>query len=308
MNARSSVRGFLTYWLENVRAKRKAKTHKCYSDTVRLYVPASFQDLELGLVTPLDVEEVITALSSKSPRIRQLTHAVLRSAFKSAVSWRLIPSNPVEGVEAPKVPKTEMSTWSADELRRFLAYVKGDRFELLFRLAAETGWREGELLALRWSDFNFTSGTVTCSRTLTEIDGRLSFGEPKTEAGKRTVSLSAEMLKFINGTLFVELYVEPDWLVFRTRENTPVSMANFFKHFQKRVKEAGVKRIRFHDIRHTNATLSLINGVDPRTLAGRLGHSDVRTTLSIYGKFTREGDKKAADLLGSIISGNGENK
>jgi integrase len=289
-----TARAFFVKWLQVIQAKRKPKTYECYASTLERYVPDTLKNQPLASVTPLDIESVLLALQDKSPRIRQLTHAVLRAAFKQAVGWRLISSNPVDGVEAPRVPKKKLAVWTPMELRRFLDHVRAqnDRFLLLYELAAETGWREGELLGLMDTDLN-EANELTCSRTLTEINGLFSYGSPKTESGKRTITLSANLANKIR--------TSGRGLLFRTREGTPVSKSNFYKKFQQRVKEVGVPRIRFHDIRHTNATILLNSKVSARTVADRLGHSDPGTTLSLYGHFTKEGDVMAMNAMVEVM-------
>lgn len=295
-----TVHGFFNQWLTIIKTKRKPKTHACYSDTVRLYITSHLPNKALAGVTPLDVEAVLLALSTKSARVRQLTHAVLRAAFAQALAWRLIPYNPVSGVEAPRVPKATMKVWTADEARRFLASTSTDRLSLLYELALETGWREGELLGLRWGDLNFSTKTLTCNRTLTELDGQFSYGLPKTSAGSREITLSEGLLNALR--MYSTARCAPD-LMFVTREGTPHSKSNFRKEFLRAVKKAGVPVIRFHDLRHTNAVLCLTAGVDANTLAGRLGHSDPRTTVSIYGKFTKAGDAAASKTISNILGG-----
>lgn len=305
-----TVHGFFNQWLAIIKTKRKPKTHACYSDTVRLYITPHLSNGALKDVTPLDIEAVLLALGTKSARVRQLTHAVLRAAFAQALAWRLIPYNPVSGVEAPRVPKATMKVWTAEEAKKFLASSVNDRLGLLYKLALETGWREGELLGLHWSDINFTDGTLTCNRTLTELEGRFSFGLPKTSAGKRTVTLGRGLLQDLitaheNSLPHWDLDGTPNrkGMLFTTREGTPHSKSNFRKEFLRAVKKAGVPVIRFHDLRHTNAVLCLTAGVDANTVAGRLGHSDPRTTVSIYGKFTKAGDSAASKTISNILGG-----
>lgn len=295
-----TVHGFFKRWLTIIKTKRKPKTHACYSDTVRLYITPNLDDKALASVTPLDVEAVLLALGTKSARVRQLTHAVLRAAFAQALAWRLITYNPVSGVEAPKVPKTTMKVWTADEARRFLVSASTDRLSLLYELALETGWREGELLGLHWSDIEFSTRTLTCSRTLTELSGQFSFGSPKTSAGSREITLSEGLTSALRSAFSSR---DASGMLFTTQAGTPHSKSNFRKEFLRAVTKAGVPVIRFHDLRHTNAVLCLTAGVDSNTLAGRLGHSRPETTIGIYGKFTKAGDAAASKTISNILGG-----
>jgi integrase len=304
-DSKQSVRGYLTTWLVNVKPTVRLNTYTCYEDTVKRYIEPHLGATALDKVTPVHIRATLAALEAdgKSPRVRQLTHAVLRRALGQACEDGLITRSPVPK-ESPKVEKRTMVVWTDEQAREFLAVARRERLWALYVVALFSGMREGEILGLQWSDIDLRTGIISVQHNLVESRGKiLGLFPPKTGRGARTVSLpdtavsalQAQKARLLEEGLGVAGYVFP------SRTGTPINKHNLLRAFKAVCLRAGVPKIRFHDLRHTNATLLLQAGIHPKVVADRLGHADVSMTLNIYSHAVQglqaEAGKKLEDLL-----------
>lgn len=202
-----------------------------------------------------------------SPRRVAYIRAVLRRALGQALKWNLVSRNVATLVDPPRQVRHEISPLSPDECQRLLVEVRGDRLEALFVVALATGARQGELIGLRWSDLDLDAGTLTVRRARAmQADGSLGFSEPKSEKSRRTISLPAIALVALRAhrlrQLEERLGLGPNWrdteLVFTTTIGTPLDGAAITHRFQAHLAAAGIPRRRFHDLRHSAATLLLV--------------------------------------------------
>jgi integrase len=215
----------------------------------------------------------------------------LHKALEQAVRWNLIPNNVADAVRVPKPTPKCISPLSSDETRSLLEAARGNRLEALYVSAVHTGMRQGELLALNWQDVDLDEGVVRVSQTLTRDGGRLSTGEPKTKRSRITIHLTQTVVRKLKGHLERQqeemerlggLYRDQG-LVFTTEVGTLINPTNLRKRSLSFLLErAGLKRIRFHDLRHTCATLLLSKNVHPKYVQELLGHSSVTITLDTY--------------------------
>ncbi len=180
-----------------------------------------------------------------------------------------------------------------------------------FTLLALTGMRRGEALGLRWSDIDFDAFQIAIVQTVTAIEGKVVMGRPKTAGSRRTVYVHDATIKALRQQRQLQaeerLAAGPAWapdndLVFRSRTGEPVNPDRFSRHFDKIVAEADVPRIRLHDLRHTNATLSLKAGVHPKIVSERLGHASIAITLDLYSHVTPGISRDAAATVESMMS------
>lgn len=184
-----------------------------------------------------------------------------------------------------------MRTLSAEETRRLLEAAHGDKLEALYVLAVTTGMRQGELLAIKWQDVNLEKATVSVRRTLTKSGGRLLLGEPKTKKSRRTIQLTKAAVRSLREHLarqikeierLGDLYRD-EGLVFTTEVGTLINPTNLRKRsFASLLKQARLSHIRFHDLRHTCATLLFGAGVHPKYVQELLGHANIAVTLDTY--------------------------
>ena len=227
-----------------------------------------------------------------SPATAHQAFRVLREALRQAVTWGMLPQSPVSMVRAPRVPTKEMNVWDEEQIRLFLAEAKrSSACYPLYLMAILTGMRQGELLALRWQDVDWTYGRASVRQTLVRVKGQTLFREPKSPRSRRTITLPAVVLEALRTVkadqddirrLLGTEYADHS-LVFCQPNGRPLHAHNLVQRdFRRVVRLAGLPRIRLHDLRHTHATLLLREGVHPKVVQERLGHSQISTTLDTY--------------------------
>jgi integrase len=239
-----------------------------------------------------------------------LYHNVLHRALDQAVKWQLLARNPCDAVDAPREAAPETATWNANEARAFLAAAVGHDLVALFTLALHTGMRRGELLGLRWQDVDLDRGALAVRRTMTRGQDGLAFGEPKSAAGRRALALPAPCVDALRShrvrQLERRLQLGAAWqdtdLIFERGDGTLLHPNTVTYAFQHVAAHAGVPRIRFHDLRHTAATLMLANGEHPKIVQERLGHADISMTLNRYSHVSMDMQRDAADRLAALLA------
>lgn len=226
-----------------------------------------------------------------APRCVEMVHSVLRMALRRAVQWDLISRSPVQLVKPPRPTPKEMQTLSPAEVHIFFEHTKDDRLHGLWVVLLTTGLRIGEAMALRWDDIDLETGSLTVRRTVQRLKGRgLVVGEPKTARSRRTVYLSAGSivaLKLHEARQKIERRNARDlWqdrnLVFCTEVGGFTDPAGINLALHRRLKAAGLPKLRVHDLRHTAATYLLSLGVHPKVVQDMLGHSSIAQTLDTY--------------------------
>jgi integrase len=244
-------------------------------------------------------------------RTIRINHSVLHRALNQAIKRGLIGRNPADGVTVPRQVQAEMKIWEEGEITRFLIAIKGNRNEALFHLALKTGMRQGELLGLKWSDLDWTKGILRVQRQVQRINNKgFLFSEPKTRAGRRSIQLGEFTLQVLREhykrqglekVLAGDRWVEND-LVFPSSVGTPIDQRNLQRTYASLVKKAGVQKIRFHDLRHTAASVMLNHGIPVIVVSRILGHSRPSITLDIYGHLIHDMQVEAARIMDDAIT------
>jgi integrase len=272
---------YLARWLnDSVKGSVKPITHKSYAMLVNKHVVPALGNVRLSKLTPAHLQSFYRSKldAGLSPRTVQYLHAVLHRALKQALRWGLVTRNVAEAVDPPKVHKKEITPLSPEQARTFLEAARGDRLETLYVLAVHTGMRQGELLSLRWDDVDLDAGVLRVRGT-------------KTARSRRTVKLSETALYALRNHLSRQLdeidRVGSLWrengLVFATEIGTPLNRHNLTQRsFKPLLKGAGLPQIRFHDLRHTCATILLSQGVHAKFVQELLGHATISITLDTY--------------------------
>lgn len=226
-----------------------------------------------------------------SPATVQKIHVVLHKALSQAVKWALLPRNVTEAVSVPRPDRREIRPLSAAEVRKLLEAARGDHLKALWVLAVHTGMRQGELLALKWTDVDLETGNVSVRRTLTRESGHYKLGEPKTNRSRRTVKLTGAATEALRDHLIYQMkemdrlgdLYQDQGLVFTTDSGAPINPSNIRnRNLSRLLGLAGLPKIRFHDLRHTCATLLLSRNVHPMIVQEMLGHANVAITLDTY--------------------------
>lgn len=309
-NDNLTVEAFLNSWLEvSVKNSVRPRTFDSYSDLVKLYLNPRIGKFKLAKLEPHHVRTCLTDLLEKggtdrkkvgdefqivpaplSPRTVQYCRAVLRKALNEAVKDGRVMRNAAALTDPPKSEHHEIQPLSAQQARAFLHAVTGDRLEALFTVAVALGMRQGEILGLHWKDVNLDEGTLFVRYQLQRIKGAIRFVEPKTKRSRRTIKLPGVAISAMHAHRKAQAQERElagnrwqDWgLVFTTPIGTPIESCNLNHRFQKLMALAQLPKVRFHDLRHTAATLLLAQGVHPRLVMEILGHSSISLTMNTY--------------------------
>jgi integrase len=317
-----TVREHLESWLERceVRGLRPG-TVRSYRFTVKLYVSPYIGDLPLSQLRPQHLNGLYGTLlrSGKrggahgvGPRTVRYAHTILRRAVADAVRLGMIETNPALAADPPSARSAQAAprpTWSAEELRRFLASAAGDAYYAAYHLAASTGVRRSELLGLRWSDVELERSEMRIVQALIVLGRELHVGLPKSDRGRRVIALDGTTVEVLrrhrvtqeDHAWAIGRTITPAGLVFCKPDGSPIHPAVFAYYFQRRVSSAGVPRIVVHDLRHTHATLALELGIHPKIVSERLGHSSVMITLDTYSHAMPSLQRQAADAIAALL-------
>jgi len=228
-------------------------------------------------------------------------HMMLHEALDTAVKERLIAKNPTNGTTVPKCNYSEKQILGDNQLETFLEAIKGHEYWCdFFYVEVMTGLRRGEICGLKWQDINFEENKLQVKRSVSvKKGGGVSIGETKTETGVRCIQMPpsvAELLKSKKQTAITE-WVFPHFL----HPEQPISPASAYRKLKVILKNAELPLIRFHDLRHTFATHATQGGVDPKTLAGILGHTNASFTLDTYTHVTSDMQKSASAVVGNMM-------
>jgi len=309
--SRLTVGQFLEHWLENtVKPSLAPTTHARYLSVVKGYLTPYIGWMRLPKLEPVHVEQMYGAQARKGASLRnqELSGVVLGKALKAAVKLRLITTNPARDVDKPRPDKREMRVWTKEQVDSFLKVAAFDRLYAMYVLAITSGMREGELFALEWMDIDFAENAVTVNRTLENLNGALRVKEPKTKKSRRRIDLPRFAIEALHehrkamlaeghagGPVFCDTlggYLRPQNVTRRS-----------FQPIINRANQEGedVPLIRFHDLRHTAATLLLLAGENPKVVSERLGHASVTITLDTYSHVLPTMQKEAARKLDALF-------
>ncbi len=289
-----TVGEYMDSWLKgSVRGSVRQSTFDRYEIAVRVHIKPALGRLKLKKLTPAHLAAFYQDRldTGSAPASVNKLHVTLHKALDQAVKWHMVPRNVAEVVKGPRPVHKEMRTLSAEETRKLLETARGDKLEALYVLAVHTGMRQGELLALKWQDVDLENARLSVRRTITKSGGKVLLGEPKTRKSRRTIELTEAGVTALRTHLYRQMQemqrlgdlYRDQGLVFASEGGTLINPANLRKRsFGSLLKRAGLPPIRFHDLRHTCATLLFSRDVHPKHVQELLGHSNIAITLDTY--------------------------
>ncbi|MFZ4509038.1 MAG: site-specific integrase [Fimbriimonas sp.] len=313
-NDRMTVAGLLEDWLQTVVApSKRPKTFHSYSQIVRLHLIPDLGRIVLSKLTAQDVQRLINQKSKSdlSPRTVQYIRDVLRNALNQAIKWDLVPRNVAELSEVPQVKRHVFIPLDPEEASLLLSTVKGHPLEALFCVALAVGLRIGEATGLRWNDIDLNGGLMSVNNQLQKVGTDWRLVPPKTSRGVRRIDLPTFAVTALRShrerqQTEDKVIAGPEWqemgFVFTTSRGTPLDPANIRRTFSLLLKKAGLAQMRFHDLRHTCASLLLAQGVQPRVVMEILGHSQISLTMDTYSHVIPSLRKDAATLMDSLLA------
>ncbi|MBN1536200.1 MAG: site-specific integrase [Anaerolineales bacterium] len=304
---------YLHQWLENYSPSLRDKTADQYSRTIKKHINPYLGKTPLKDLSLARIEQFYATLVQNNVGIRtvRLSHVVLHRSLDKAVRYGLLTHNPTQGATLPRYRHGDMKVLDESQVSRFLVAARYSTYQGLYHLAVTTGMRLGELVGLKWSDVYFNTGAITVQRQVQDVRGQgWTFQEPKTRSGRRTVkvgegclqSLRIQLEKQQNQKALVgERWQEFD-LVFTSKVGTPIDPSNLRLDFKKVLHQAGLPQIRFHDLRHTAASLMLNRGIPFIVVSRILGHSKPSITLDIYGHLLTDMLDEAARIMDEVVT------
>lgn len=308
-------------WLPDQRTRLRQSTFATYETNLRQHVLNQIGHVRLDRLTRDHLERLYEGLSGPQDTDRRTLslksvrniHGTVRKVLNDAMRRGYLPHNVALTVDLPAAARPEMQTWSAQELALFLDQAKDDPFYVPILLAATTGMRRGEVLGLRWRDVDLLRGRVAVRQTLVCVGYEIVFSKPKTKKSVRTVPLDnrARAALSAQGALQAEhrlcldnKYIDSD-LVFAEPDGRPVHPQRLSAAFERLARSFGLRPIRFHDLRHSFATLALQAGVFPKVVSEILGHSTVAFTMDVYSHAIPAMQEEAVERVSALIFGEG---
>ena len=304
---------WLCYWYEtHSKPTLRASTQNNYENVIHNHVLPEIGKIPLNKLSQNDLQQFYGRLKKSgrkrlteqygaglSDRMVRMCHAVCHSALERAVRDDLLRTNPAIGCKLPPKKAKEMQVLDREELQKFLIQAQADGYYELFLLDICTGLRRGELTALQWDDLNFETGMLTVNKQAYTVNGELQIIPPKTKASMRKLVLPPAVLAVLRE---YRKKVDSRWMFpSPVKADRPITPGVARRRLQTILERADCKRVRFHDLRHTFATLALGNGMDVKTLSAMLGHVSAVTTLDIYTHITGDMQRAAAASIDRSI-------
>jgi integrase len=304
---------FLTNWLDTyVKTNLEKTTSYGYENNIINHIIPYIGNIKLQKLQPMNIDNLYYQLlkdgrvdgkGGLSPKSIRYVHRNLREALHYAYKLQIISKNPADLVDPPKVKEFEASFLEEHEVINMLDKLKTEQdLFLIVLLAVGLGLRRGEVLALKWKNIYFDEEILEVKETLNRVKGKLYFGEPKTKNSKRAISIPKSILKVLKSHKksqdILKLKIGNNYnrldLVNCKTDGNPITPDSINSKFKRRLIKFGLPKIRFHDLRHTNASLMLKYGVPAKVASGRLGHANIQITMDLYSHIVRDIDFEAA--------------
>ena len=311
-----TVGEWMEVWFQDyAKIKVRPSSHQTYQGYIQNHIRPNIGDIPLEKLTSLDLQKLYKKLLAQgrvdrleakgqpkglSAKTVRNIHQILSSALKLAQEQRLILSNPAERCALPRVEHQEMKTLTTVQLASFFREARESGVFELYYLELATGLRRGELLGLKWEDVDLERGDLRVRRQVSRINGEVVEAPLKTKNAYRTLPLAEDTVIVLKEQR--RKVGNSPW-VFPSPNGGPISPDSVLHMLHRVLKRAGLPKVRFHDLRHTFATLALQNGVDVKTVSGMLGHFSAGFTLDTYAHITSAAQRQAAKTMGNVLAG-----
>ena len=312
-----TVSSWMKMWYEVYAEPRiRPNTKAYYANYIENHIIPGIGSIPLDKLTTIQIQRFYNNLQktgriqrknfpelkdkSLSPRVVRGVHTLLHNCLEQAVAEWLLLANPAQGCKLPQLEKREMKILPQEKIGLYLAEAKKRGLLAAFYLELTTGLRRGELLALQWTDLDVESKTLSVTKQVNRINGELVVSPPKTRNSVQTLALPQQAIDLLIAEH--KKHSRNPYLFPSPKTGTMYDPDAFRRTHDKILKAIGAEHIRFHDLRHTFATLSLKSGVDVKTLSGALGHYSAGFTLNTYTHATAQMRQDAADTIGGVIS------
>ncbi len=306
---------YLQDWLANAKSTVRFTTFEQYEQISRDYINPFLGSVKVFELRPEHVQHLYAThmQNGASARTVRMVHCVVHRSLNQAVQMGLIERNPASFVKPPRIKRNEMKFFDEGQVQSFLIVAESqhDRYLALWKVAITTGMRMGELLGLKWIDLDWAKGYLQVQRQLKVTrGGGFHFAEPKSKAGLRSIVLGQDTLAFLKAhqeqnhqerLQMGERWKEQD-LIFPSSVGTPTRPGKILFRFKRLSKIAGLPPMRFHDLRHTAASLMLNNGIPLIVVSRRLGHAQPSITLNVYGHMIPMMQEQAAELMDKLTA------
>jgi integrase len=311
---RQTLEMYLTDWLENtVKQKNKIQTYRSYEWIVRIHLVPGLGRIPLIKLTPQKLQAFLNGLhtSGLSPATVKHVNATLRAALSQAHRWQLVHQNAAKLVTLPRSIRYVPTILSADQAKTLLGFIMGHKHEALFTVALTLGLRRGETLGLRWRDINFETSRMTVRHSLENVKGKgARLTDTKSDKSKRELRIPQICLialeRHRNSQAKQIQWAGTKWkdqdFVFTTSLGTPMNPDEISHVFPEVLKAAKLPKVRFHDLRHTCASLLLSLGVPAKLVQETLGHSTYQLTMDTYSHMIPALRNEVADRMDEILS------
>lgn len=305
---------YMEEWFQERKNTLQKTTFEIHSIYFRNVIKPKMGQLKVQQITPIQIQKFINELVNDTNYSAHTIHLIFRivsASLKRAKVLKLIKHNPSDGITLPKIKKREMSIWSLKQVNQFISEASNikrlTRCYIGFLISIFTGMRQGEILGMRWKDVDFETQTIFVRQTLTQ-NAEIKSGA-KNETSVRSIQIPSKLVdelrtyrkKILQEKLTHGQSYNNNDLVVCTKEGKPMIPKNFRKEFYNLVEKVGLPKIRFHDLRHTHATILIQQNVNVKLISERLGHSDIETTLNTYSHVLPDMQKSVSDKLDKII-------
>lgn len=294
---------YLDRYLTDVAAHTlRPKTIEAYESLIRMHIKPELGLIKLSALRPDQVQNLYSVKlnSGLSHRTVQFIHSILHKSLDQALRWGLVNRNVADLVDPPSVKHPTPKTYTSDQVKQLLTSSRDNRMYPILALAVSCGLREGEVLGVYYEDIDWETNTIHVNHAVQYLIGKgLTITEPKTDKAKRTVSVPDFVMQALKE--HCEGQNINQGLIFKTSHGTPFSPRNLIRYFKAALEEAGLPEIRFHDLRHTAATLLLTAGVHPKVVQEMLGHSQINLTLDTYSHVLPSMQNEASQKMNEML-------